>query len=86
MDAHLTMDFVEFGYSGRCYDRADILDLPIGPIDAALEDVEVRAQGRDAALVTYGSVDARGRANRASLWRRVDRRWRLAFHQGTPID
>jgi hypothetical protein len=84
MDDHLTDEFVEFGYSGRTYDRNGILDVPIGPIDAVIEDVEVRAQGRDAALVTYRSVESRGAANRASLWRRHDGRWRLAFHQGTP--
>jgi hypothetical protein len=84
MDAHLTNDFTEFGYSGRSYTRADILDLPIGPIDATLVDIAVRSAGRDAALVTYGSVEPRGSANRTSLWRRVAGDWLLAFHQGTP--
>jgi hypothetical protein len=85
MDAHLTDDVTEFGYSGRAYTRADILDMPVGTIEATLADVVVRAVGRDAALVTYRSDEPRGAANRASLWRRADRRWRLAFHQGTPI-
>jgi hypothetical protein len=84
MDAHLADDFTEFGYSGRSYTRADILGLPVGTIDATLEDIEIRAVGRDAALVTYRSVEPRGTANRSSLWRRVAGEWRLAFHQGTP--
>jgi predicted enzyme related to lactoylglutathione lyase len=84
MDAHLTEDFTEFGFSGRAYDRADILDTPVGTIDATLADMEVRPVGRDAALVTYRSQQPRGAANRASVWRRADGRWRMAFHQGTP--
>jgi hypothetical protein len=84
MDAHLTDDFTEFGYSGRTWTRADILEQEVGTIDATLSDVSVRAAGRDAALVTYVSEQPRGVANRASLWRRVRGRWLLAFHQGTP--
>ena len=84
MDAHLTDDFTEFGYSGRAYTRVQTLDLPVRSIEATLDDIETRPVGRDAALVTYRSVEPRGAANRASLWRRVDGAWRLAFHQGTP--
>jgi hypothetical protein len=84
MDAHLTDDFTEFGYSGRAYTRAEILDGPVEAIEASLEILSIRAIGRDAALVTYTSDEPRGAANRTSLWRRADGRWRLSFHQGTP--
>mgnify|MGYP001603819847 FL=1 len=84
MDRHLARDFGEFGYSGRAYTRDDILDQPVGPIRVSLQDVEVRPVGRDAALVTYRSEEARGWANRSSIWRRDDGTWRLAFHQGAP--
>jgi hypothetical protein len=85
MDTHLTDDFTEFGYSGRSYTRADTLDLPVGEIEVTLADVQIRAVGRDAALVTYRSIETRGEANRASLWRRVAGDWRLAHHQATPV-
>jgi len=85
MDAHLTDDFVEFGYSGRTWTRADILEQEIGAIEASLSGITVRAVGRDGALVTYISEQSRGAANRASLWHRVNGHWLLAFHQGTPI-
>ena len=84
MAAHLTDDFIEFGYSGRSYTRDDILDQPVGPISVSLHDLAVRPVGRDAALVTYRSEEPRGWANRSSIWRRDDGTWRLAFHQGTP--
>lgn len=86
MDQHLSGDFTEFGWSGRRYTRADILDLEIDPIEVELADFDVRPVGGDAALVTYRSVQGRGAGNRASLWVRSRRRWRLAFHQGTPTD
>ena len=84
LDDHLSDGFTEFGWSGRAYGRADILDQEIGAIDVDLEDFLVRPAGRDAALVTYRSVQARGLGNRASLWVRRGGRWLLEFHQGTP--
>ncbi len=85
LDAHLADDFTEVGYWGRSSTRDEILELPVGPIEVTLEDIAVRAVGRDAALVTYRSVEPRGAANRSSLWRRMNGEWRLAFHQGTPV-
>ena len=84
MAGHLTEDFSEFGYSGRSYVRDDILEQSVGPVSVSLHDLAVRSVGRDAALVTYRSQEARGWANRSSIWRREGGTWRLAFHQGTP--
>lgn len=87
MDAHLTDDFTEHGRSGRVYDRAAILAVNVDRIDIELplRDLHVRALGRDAALLTYVSVQPEAVANRASVWRRTDSGWCLAFHQGTPM-
>lgn len=84
MDANLSGSFTEFGWSGRRYTRGDIIDQEIGPIEAELVDVVVRAVGRDAALVTYRSAEVRGAGNRSSLWVRHRGQWMLEFHQGTP--
>ncbi len=85
-DARLTDDFTEVGYSGRTYTRAEILDLPAASIDAAVDDMTIRALGRDAALVTYRTLETRGVAHRSSVWRRSSGAWMLAFHQGTPAE
>jgi hypothetical protein len=84
MHDHLAQDFAEVGYSGRTYTRMEILDLPIGPIEAVVEGIAIRALGRDAALITYRTVERRGVAHRTSIWRRSGGTWMLAFHQGTP--
>ncbi|MGB0112162.1 MAG: glyoxalase superfamily protein [Ilumatobacteraceae bacterium] len=88
MEDHLTEDFTEFGYSGRTYDKTSILDQHVSSVDIELplQDLTIRTMGRDAALVTYHSVQSRGTGNRASVWRRSGASWRLSFHQGTPAD
>lgn len=84
MDDHLAPTFSEIGWSGRTYDRAEILDQDIGVIEAELDGMIVRPLGRDAALVTYRSVQARGVGHRTSVWVRHGGRWLLEAHQGTP--
>lgn len=84
MDEHLSASFTEFGWSGLGYTRAEIIATEVGSIDATLDNFAVRPAGRDAAIVTYRSMQERGAGNRASLWVRADDGWRLEFHQGTP--
>jgi hypothetical protein len=91
MTKTLAADFVEFGGSGRVWSREQCLDLAQESIAAQipLENFAVKVIAPDVALITYVSAvaTARGgeRANRSSLWSRVDGRWQLRFHQGTPI-
>lgn len=87
MDSVLAPDFAEHGRSGRVYDREASLavDVPeVIEIELPLTDFNVRAISEDVALVTYVSVEPRGRSNRSSLWRHDGSRWLLEFHQGTP--
>lgn len=91
MEGVLADDFVEFGRSGRRYDRAQALAAEGQRIDARLplEDFTVSLVSVDVALVTYISevrYDEVLRANRSSVWVREEGRWRLRFHQGTPIE
>ena len=86
-------DFVEFGASGRVFDKHDVLDAADGlpNVKLPLSDVRVKAMTSSVALVTYRSVTvaADGReahALRSSLWARSDDgHWRIVFHQGTPV-
>ena len=88
----LAIDFVEFGRSGRVYQRKEIVDdMTPRPIDARLPLIDFRARLLDlnVALITYVSVVNCGNevqlANRTSIWSRGDDGWRLRFHQGTAI-
>ena len=92
MDEIFAPDFVEFGRSGRVYQRKDIMgDMTTQPIDARLPLIDFRARlvDSDVALVTYVSAVNCGNevelANRSSIWSRVEGGWSLRFHQGTAI-
>lgn len=84
--ALLHPDFVEFGASGRVWDRGSIVSVTSGtdaPIQAT--DLRTRDLGADAVLVTYRSREPGRGALRSSVWLRDPAAgWLLLFHQGTP--
>ncbi len=90
MDQTLAADFVEFGQSGRRYERAEIIATPSADLVATLPlpDYAVALIAPDVALATYVSAEQRGAeqhlSRRASLWVKTGGRWVLRFHQGTP--
>lgn len=89
MERTLAPGFFEFGRSGRVYSREDTLGMAARPIDARLEDLDVRSLSADVAQVTYISVETyegeEQAAHRSSLWSRSEDGWRLLFHQATPV-
>jgi len=97
--ALLDDDFIELGSSGRVSTRTEILDL-LGAENyapPAMEAFDCRILAPDLALVTYRTVRidphpertnrtaSRGVDNRSSIWIRSNGRWRVRFHQGTPV-
>lgn len=92
LDALLADDFVEFGQSGRRYDKPQIIALLIAEpaSDRSLDDFVLKRLGEGLALVTYlaerRTPDAPpARSRRSSIWRMDADRWQLIFHQGTPL-
>ena len=85
-------DFIEFGRSGRTYDRASVLAATKQPIDAVipLPNFSVRPLSESVVQVTYDShVRNEGGvayAHRSSIWCREGSGWKLRFHQGTPYE
>jgi ribonuclease HI len=88
MRAPLHPDFVEFGASGRVWDRTSIAAVTSGiEVPIAASDLRVTRLGPDAILVTFRSDDRGRRALRSSVWvRDPEAGWLLRFHQGTLID
>lgn len=95
LDELLHDSFIEFGRSGRIYNKADILrELPLRPSSDTLwsQDFSVAEIADGVALLTYKSadLDVNGEMSRytlrASLWQRTARGWQMHFHQGTPTD
>ena len=95
LDELLAQEFVEFGSSGRIYDKQSIihaLTQPASIDDYQVDDFTVVTESEDTALVTYSckvhsaSGDLVRTSNRSSLWKLLDGRWQMAFHQGTKAE
>ena len=79
-------DFVEFGKSGRTYDKRATVELLHGDdseLVPEVRDFQVRALSPNIVLVTYRSGRGDVFALRSSIWRLSEGRWRMTFHQGT---
>ena len=89
----LADEFMEFGSSGRIYYKPDtIKSLKNQKIDLqiTIENFQVKNLALDLVLVTYQSlklnpeIGKRVPALRSSIWKLIDGKWRMLFHQGTP--
>lgn len=88
----LADDFVEIGSSGAVFSKQEIIEglQAERPQQRSAEAFVVRALADDVVLVTYRTVrlgrnaDEEFHALRSSIWKHVDGRWRMVFHQGTP--
>lgn len=81
-------DFMEFGSTGRVYNKRMLLDMLKGErhAEVVIREFAVRQLSSDTALVTYRTVGQSGQeARRSSVWTRQDGVWKMAFHQGTRI-
>jgi hypothetical protein len=87
-------DFVEFGSSGRIYDKRQVLYHLSRQVPAvlAIQEFRVFELGPDAALVTYRARADSGKGRdekyslRSSVWVQRAGEWKLIFHQGTMIE
>jgi hypothetical protein len=91
-DGVLHDDFVEYGASGRRWDRAAILAVvrdaeAIPAASLSLEAFEATSLAEDVVLATYGLREhGPGRVSlRSSIWVRTAGLWRVRFHQGTRV-
>lgn len=83
-------DFVEFGRSGRTYSREQIICTDASPIQAKLPlpNLQLRVLDVNTVQIIYDSEALYNGvveyAHRSSIWSRIDGRWVMRFHQGTP--
>jgi hypothetical protein len=87
----LADEFIEFGSSGAIYDKGGIIDalqFEEPGTTVRMVDFTARPIALDVVLVTYRSIregtpDSR---LRSSIWKLIDGRWQMIFHQGTPSE
>jgi hypothetical protein len=90
--ALLADDFVEFGSSGRVWDKASVLQLVTSErgLSFSLSDFAAKQLGPELVHATYrvATREAGGERHslRSSLWILRSARWQMLFHQGTRCD
>lgn len=84
--------YLEFGSSGKVYNKRQMMDAKIQEINAQLPLPEFRITflAPTVALLTYRSIQTfsdglRKEARRASIWTKKKNGWKLTFHQGTLV-
>jgi hypothetical protein len=89
----LADEFVEFGSSGRVFDKRQIIEALRGEATRSQRSVlefrtSVLAPG--VVLATYRLASSDGHSEtpaqslRSSIWKLIGERWQMVFHQGTP--
>ncbi|MDR7330105.1 nuclear transport factor 2 family protein [Corynebacterium guangdongense] len=79
-------DFVEFGASGRRWDRDAMLDdVERDRRVIHIKKLEARTLAEDLIQVFWQSKINEHRARRSSLWKRTGGTWRIIHHQATPL-
>jgi hypothetical protein len=81
----LSDDFMEFGASGRIYNKKQIIDLLQHEQgrggQRSVKDFLARELAANVVLVTYRIVESR--TIRSSIWKLTNGGWQMEFHQGT---
>jgi len=87
----LADEFIEYGWSGGIYDKKQIIEGLQGEdhVKISISDFAVAVLASSVILATYHAVrhESDGRKSyslRSSIWKFVNGRWQVVFHQGTP--
>ena len=88
--ALLADGFIEFGSSGRIWNKASIVESmrreEPQEREIIVEDFVAEELAPDVVLVTYTSRTSTATQStlRSSIWKSIATKWQLVFHQGTP--
>ena len=85
LDEILADDFFEIGSSGFMHDKKECLETGVVLAEMKLHNYEIYPLAHDVVLATYFLVDTTRERNtlRSSIWKFIDGKWQLYFHQGT---
>ncbi|HXS02323.1 MAG TPA: nuclear transport factor 2 family protein [Pyrinomonadaceae bacterium] len=84
----LAEDFVEFGSSGRQFNKEQILAAlqAEAPVEITASQFKVQLLSSQVALVTYHAqrhTEPPVHTLRSSIWQQREGQWQIVFHQGT---
>jgi hypothetical protein len=84
----LAKDFFEIGISGKVlYKDEEISDGGIGSVQMTMDQFELHPLSDEIVLTTYRifNEETQQHSLRSSIWKWVDERWQMVFHQGTKV-
>lgn len=89
--ALLVNDFLEIGSSGRMFNKKQIIEELQSESSGchSLVDFKVTVLAQDVTLATYRAIRHGASGEQAvyslhsSIWKLIDDRWQMVFHQGT---
>ncbi len=92
LDKLVADQFIEFGSSGNSYNKEQIKNSLGSESDLQITatDFDLKQLSSDVVFVTYRvTMTYKGFGKeryslRSSIWRFIDDRWQMIFHQGTP--
>lgn len=82
----LADEFFEFGSSGRVWYKKDCVEgNGLTVYNMSLYDFDIHPLAPDVVLTTYRVKDETRNQHtlRSSIWKYIDGRWQMYFHQGT---
>ncbi len=92
LDRLLADKFVEFGSTGDKYNKKQIIDAldSESELQITATEFDFEKLAGDAAMLTYRAVikekgvEKERISLRTSIWKLIEDRWQMLFHQGTP--
>lgn len=84
----LADNFFEFGSSGKVlYKEENVGEMSLSVVQMKLSDFEIYPMSEEIVLTTYRIYNEMNNQHslRSSIWKLIDGRWKMHFHQGTKI-
>jgi len=81
----LADDFVEIGSSGQMFSKDECLEFGVSKAVMVMDNFEIEILAENVVLATYFVENRTSGKNslRSSIWKFIDNRWQMLFHQGT---
>ncbi len=93
LDELVVDDFIEYGRSGKIFNKQEIIGLLLNSEapGVKLENFKIKILSGDLLLVNYLSIIGNHkkqaeRTLRTSIWKLHEGKWKIIFHQGTPLN
>ena len=77
--------FIEIGSSGQMFSKEECLEYGVSKAVMVMDNFEMTILAENVVLTTYFVENKTSGKNslRSSIWKFIDNRWQMFFHQGT---